>query len=169
LQLFIADGVLRPPFALERPSKTCPHCGAIVWNEEEVKGVNKKYSHYAICCKNGNFSLPLLRKTPKKMLKLMDPARMDPQARRFREHIRSFNSMFAMTSHGAQVDYTVMHGKGPYTFRMHGQNYHAIGTLIPVDEYNPKYAQLYIYDTHIEIENSYESLARKKEQDEIEK
>jgi len=39
--------------------------------------INKK-SHYAICCKNRKISLPLLRKTPKKMLKLMDPASMDP-------------------------------------------------------------------------------------------
>jgi len=77
--------------------------------------------------------------------------------------------MFALTSHGAQVDYTVMHGKGPYTFRIHDQNCHAIGTLIPYDKYKPKYAQLYIYGTYNEIESRYESLARKKEQAEIEK
>ena len=77
--------------------------------------------------------------------------------------------MFALTSHGAQVDYTVMHGKGPYTFRIHDQNCHAIGTLILYDKYKPKYAQLYIYGTYNEIENRYESLARKKEQAEIEK
>ena len=59
--------------------------------------------------------------------------------------------MSAMTPHGAQVDYIVMHRKCPHTFRMHGQNYRAIGTLIPDDKYKPKYAQLYIYDTHNEV------------------
>jgi len=46
-----------------------------------------------------------------------------------------------------------MHDKGSYTFRMHGQNYHGIDTLIPHDKYKPKYAQLYIHDAYNEIEN----------------
>lgn len=71
--------------------------------------------------------------------------------------------MFAMTSHGAKVDYAVMKGRGPYTFRMHGQNYHAIGSLLPAEGLSPKYAQLYIYDAEHEIENRLNSFGDKED------
>ena len=58
-----------------------------------------------------------------------------------------------MTSHGAKADYSVMDGKGPYTFRMHGQNYHAIKTLLPDKESKPRYAQLYVDDIEHEVDN----------------
>ncbi|KAL6567653.1 hypothetical protein OROGR_001321 [Orobanche gracilis] len=44
-------------------------------------------------------------------------------------------------------------GKGPYTFRMDGQNYHKMGGLVPSRGYTPKFSQLYIYDTEEETRN----------------
>jgi hypothetical protein len=35
---------------------------------------------------------------------------------------------------------------------MHGQNYHHIGTLLPQEGNQPRWAQLYIYDTEHDIE-----------------
>ena len=59
--------------------------------------------------------------------------------------------MFAFTSMGGQIDYQINRkGGAPYVFRMNGQNYHKIGTLLPKDN-SPKFAQLYIYDTENEI------------------
>ena len=45
-----------------------------------------------------------------------------------------------------EVDSTVLNGRGPYSFRMHGEMYHKMGSLLPRDGQQPAYAQLYIYD-----------------------
>ncbi|PKA66941.1 ATP-dependent DNA helicase PIF1 [Apostasia shenzhenica] len=61
--------------------------------------------------------------------------------------------MFAFTSLGTKVDYNATKGRGPYNFRIHRQNYHRIGSLIPSNGSEPKYAQLYVYDTEHEVNN----------------
>lgn len=55
--------------------------------------------------------------------------------------------MLPFTSMGAKVDYALLRGGGsPYTFRIHGQNDHSIGSLLPGERRQPKFSQLYIYD-----------------------
>lgn len=61
--------------------------------------------------------------------------------------------MFAFTSMGGKVDNQINNGSGPYVFRMNGQNYHRIGTLLPEDGDKPRWVQLYIYDTENEVQN----------------
>jgi hypothetical protein len=61
--------------------------------------------------------------------------------------------MFAITSMGARVNESINDGRGPYVFKISGQVWHRIGTLIPVGDRCPEYAQLYIYDTANEIAN----------------
>lgn len=61
--------------------------------------------------------------------------------------------MFNFTSMGGRVDNTYNKGGAPYIYRMHGQNYHAIGSLLPEYGDIPKFSQLYIYDTENEVEN----------------
>jgi len=61
--------------------------------------------------------------------------------------------MFSFTSPGGIVDKEINKGHGPYVFRMHGQNYHHIGTLLPEEGSKPRWAQLYIYDTENEVQN----------------
>ena len=39
-----------------------------------------------------------------------------------------------------------LNGQGPYSFRMHGAMYHKMGSLLPQDEQQPSYVQMYIYD-----------------------
>jgi hypothetical protein len=79
--------------------------------------------------------------------------RDDKQSKKFRENRRSYNSMFSFTSTGGVVDKEINKGHGPYVFRMHGQNYHHIGSLLSEEGNKPRWAQLYIYDTEHEIEN----------------
>ncbi|KAF7826476.1 uncharacterized protein G2W53_017640 [Senna tora] len=45
--------------------------------------------------------------------------------------------MFAFTSMGGKIDHSVNNGKGPYVFRLHGQNMHLLGSLPPCDEEPP--------------------------------
>ncbi|KAF7827232.1 AT hook motif-containing protein, putative, expressed [Senna tora] len=61
--------------------------------------------------------------------------------------------MFSFTSMGGKVDHTVTGTPGPFSFKIGGQNYHLIGSLLPLDGVKPKFAQLYIYDTENEVRN----------------
>ncbi|KAL3618781.1 hypothetical protein CASFOL_037443 [Castilleja foliolosa] len=58
------------------------------------------------------------------------------------------------------VDHTINKGSGPRIFRLHGQNYHLIGSLLPEDGTTPKFAQMYIYDTENEVLNRKNSVRR---------
>ncbi|KAF8405103.1 hypothetical protein HHK36_010001 [Tetracentron sinense] len=61
--------------------------------------------------------------------------------------------MLSFTSMGGKVDHSVLDGRGPYTFRINCENYHKISALLPSSGHNPKFAQLYVYDTEHEICN----------------
>ncbi|KAF8369565.1 hypothetical protein HHK36_032409 [Tetracentron sinense] len=61
--------------------------------------------------------------------------------------------MLSFTSMGGKVDHSVLDGRGPYTFRINGENYHRIGTLLPSSGQKPKFAQFYVYDTEHEVRN----------------
>lgn len=59
--------------------------------------------------------------------------------------------MFSFTSMDGKVDHSFNSGRGPYCFRLHGQNYHTLGSLLPVNGQSPKFSQLYIVDTENEV------------------
>ncbi|OIS99988.1 hypothetical protein A4A49_60133, partial [Nicotiana attenuata] len=54
---------------------------------------------------------------------------------------------------GGKVDVSINQTRGPRTFKLFGQNYHQIGSLLPPVGSTPKFAQLYIYDTENEVQN----------------
>ncbi|XP_019189136.1 PREDICTED: uncharacterized protein LOC109183486 [Ipomoea nil] len=59
---------------------------------------------------------------------------------------------------GGKIDRTINNGTSPPIFRINGQNFHRIGSLLPSHGIQPKFAQLYIHDTENEIENRFNSL-----------
>ena len=75
------------------------------------------------------------------------------RSRRFLRLIRSYNSLFAFTSFGAAIDKTINNGTAPYVFKINGVVHHKIGTLLPQRGTQPKFAQLYTYDTEHETQN----------------
>ncbi|CAN7008375.1 unnamed protein product [Brassica oleracea var. botrytis] len=69
--------------------------------------------------------------------------------------------MFAFTSMGGEIDASVINGRGPYVFRLHGQNFHRIGSLLP--EGLPRaFAHLYIFDTENEVGNRISAFSSKR-------
>lgn len=66
--------------------------------------------------------------------------------------------MFAFTSMGGNIDKKINDGEGPYVFRVNGQIHHRIGSLLPLPDNCPKFAELYIFDTKNEIENRIQAL-----------
>ncbi|KAJ3674043.1 hypothetical protein LUZ60_006035 [Juncus effusus] len=77
--------------------------------------------------------------------------------------------MFAFTSSGAKVDEHTSRSSGPYVYRIHGENYHLMGSLVPTDGCSPQFAQLYVYDTENEIDNRVRVLGKSKIDPHIEK
>ncbi|CAH1421167.1 unnamed protein product [Lactuca virosa] len=62
---------------------------------------------------------------------------------------------------GGKIDSSINKGNAPYTFRLRGQNYHSIGSLIPSYGSKPKFSQLYIYDTENEVSNRQNAFSSK--------
>lgn len=130
--------------------KICTHCGAKFWIEEKDHHSSLTSPSFAVCCAGGKVSLPPLLKPPSYLLNLYTTSSSD--ANLFRKNIRGYNNLLACTSFGASIDER-FRGQGVSNFRIHGQVYHRIGTLLPEVGHPPMFAQLYIYDTDHENKN----------------
>ncbi|XP_074374279.1 uncharacterized protein LOC141714673 [Apium graveolens] len=133
------------------PSKLCNKCGATIWNEERNnKSCPLKEPTFSVCCRNGQIHLPKKRPPPEPLASLLLGGE---KSRHFKQYIRVYNCMFQFTSTGGKIDNSINRGSSPYCFHLQGQNYHLVGSLVPLDGSSPKFCQLYIYDTQNEVEN----------------
>ena len=135
------------------PTFECTECHALVWEAEARKGnANPTNKPYSICCGKGKVFVEQPPPAPQPLHDLF--FNDDAKSKNFRKNIRTYNSMFSFTSMGGKVDTKInIQGQAPYVFRLHGQTYHRIGSLLPEEGAPPKFAQLYIYDTANENEN----------------
>ncbi|XP_052620978.1 uncharacterized protein LOC111880446 [Lactuca sativa] len=130
----------------------CQTCFAKLWKEESIKCKKKNENqNYSLCCGYGKVELPALKNAPSSYAHLFTSG--DSKSKHFMKNIRSYNSMFSFTSMGGKIDSSINRGNAPYIFRLSGQNYHSIGSLLPEHGLKPKFSQLYIYDTDNEIAN----------------
>ncbi|KAK1395280.1 hypothetical protein POM88_014336 [Heracleum sosnowskyi] len=136
---------------LGKPDKICTKCKAYMWNQE-CNNKSAKYSvpTFSICYKNGHIQLPEERRPPQFLASLLAGG---PKTSHFKHCIRTYNSLFACTSLGGKIDHKINNGGAPYCFKLCGQNYHLLGSMLPKDGDTPKFCQLYIYDTENEIQN----------------
>ncbi|XP_071713690.1 uncharacterized protein [Rutidosis leptorrhynchoides] len=143
-------------------SHTCSACGAILWYRETRRGKNTKGlpGAFSLCCLKGKIALPEFTKNPPKLL-LDLYTNNHPKSKHFIENVRQYNMIFSFTSMGGKIDINVNKTKGPYTYRIHGQNIHKMGGLIPTFGTTPKYSQLYIYDTTNEAANRKKAIGGK--------
>ncbi|KAL0449108.1 UNVERIFIED_CONTAM: hypothetical protein Slati_1467200 [Sesamum latifolium] len=88
-----------------------------------------------------------------KFVVIANPSYGGRRTRKFKQNIRSYNSMFAFTSTGGTIEKEINNGGGLYVYRINGQNHHRIGSLLPPAGRSATFAQLYIYDTQNEIRN----------------
>jgi hypothetical protein len=126
------------------------------YNERLNKNVNTSRPKFSLCCSDGKVELPVLKQAPKILQDLH--TNKDAKSRHFLKHLRSFNAMFAFTSMAGKIDHSFNKGTSPPIFRIGGQNYHSIGSLIPSSDQRPKFSQLYIYDTENEVDNRIHAL-----------
>ncbi|GJW01564.1 hypothetical protein Tco_1556815 [Tanacetum coccineum] len=113
------------------PTFPCESCGALLWHAETLRRATDALDEsYSICCSRGKVTLGTELKQPPKLLKDLITNEHDKSGS-FIENIRRYNSMFAFTSIGGKVDDTVNYGRGPFCYRIHGENYHRLGSLLP--------------------------------------
>ncbi|XP_019163439.1 PREDICTED: uncharacterized protein LOC109159782 [Ipomoea nil] len=144
----------------------CVHCGALFWFEERKKNLSTKASPlFMLCCNNGKIKLPENKLPPKCIFDLFFGN--DELSKEFLHNIRTYNNMFCFTSMGGKIDKSVNKGGAPPIFRLSGQNYHLMGTLLPEQGKEPHFAQLYIYDTANEKINRINAVRGSGEQDDI--
>ncbi|KIK80916.1 hypothetical protein PAXRUDRAFT_157361, partial [Paxillus rubicundulus Ve08.2h10] len=75
----------------------------------------------------------------------------DDISKAFHQNICQYNNALAMTSVGGQVDNSVNNGCGPYVYKIHGEVYHHIGSLLPAKGGAPVFVQLYIYNLAVAL------------------
>ena len=97
----------------------CVECGALHWLMEysTAPGSSNSRPLFSMCCGNGGVQLPAIAPPPTQLLYFF--AELTPEAQRFRENIRQYNTALAFTSLGVKVDNTVNTGGGGLpTFRI---------------------------------------------------
>ncbi|ONM20623.1 hypothetical protein ZEAMMB73_Zm00001d005223 [Zea mays] len=112
------------------PEHVCPYCHAVFWFQERVKNDScstQKKIVYNHCCRGGKVNLKPFERPPPLLANLL---RFD----------------------GA-IDRTINNDTAPYVFKINGMVHHKIGTLLPQCGTQPKFAQLYTYDTEHETQN----------------
>ena len=129
------------PVVIEKMDEKCVDCGALMFNWE-TKKKNKK--------EDVGFTF---RDPPPELYKLyFDQV---TRCRQFRENIRLYNGMVSMASKnitGAMTDFG--NTRGPNIFKMSGQMYHLTPShIFPDDDKQPKFSQIYVYDTNNETNN----------------
>lgn len=101
---------------------------------------------FSICCKQDRILLLTMREPPLFLVKLLSDSD-------FLRYIRAYKSILAFTSMGADIDYSVQNTYGVYCFKVHGENYHLVGSLLPTEGQPPTFSQMYIYNTVNEVNN----------------
>lgn len=106
---------------------------------------------FGTCCNHGEVHIPLLQEPPAPLRALF--VGDDVEAEEFRKNITRYNAALAFTSLGADVDHAInRRGGSGWVFRVSGNLYHNSGALEPPPGQAPSYAQLYIYDPDVALQ-----------------
>ena len=106
----------------------CSNCGALKFNKETD----------GLCCSKGKVQLDQFPQLHPFLQHLYEG--IDSNGKHFLANIRKYNSVFQMTSFGCNE--VSMAGFNP-SFRIQGQVYHLIGSIVPTQGESHKFTQLY--------------------------
>ncbi|XP_069965797.1 uncharacterized protein [Bactrocera oleae] len=106
----------------------CKYCKALKWKEEST----------GICCSGGKVRLDPIEQPPEPLQSLLCGDHIYSQ--HFLNNIRRYNSAFQMTSFGAKE---ANEGNFMPTFKVQGQVYHLIGSLLPKNNQRESFLQIY--------------------------
>ncbi|KAL3076062.1 hypothetical protein niasHT_038798 [Heterodera trifolii] len=125
--------------------KKCDFCSALLFNSEASTKKGKTSSWY--CCKFGKVSLPEITEPPAELLQLATD--ITPEAKEYRQHQNTYNSLlaFASVSVGHQENTT----DGSVCFMLNGVFVRRISSLFSGNS-TPSFAQLFILDPEAALE-----------------
>ena len=112
-------------------SVQCQICGALKFSKETD----------GFCCSKGNVKLDAFPQPQPFLQHLYEGT--DSDSKHFLSNIRKYNCAFQMTSFDCNE--VSMAGFNP-SFRIQGQVYHLIGSMVPTAGESPKFAQIYFID-----------------------
>ena len=112
-------------------SLKCSNCGALKFDKETD----------SLCCSKGKVQLDAFPQ-PQPFLQHLYEG-VDSNSKHFLANIHKYNSAFQMTSFGCNE--VSIAGFNP-SFRIQGQVYHLIGSMVPTQGESPKFAQIYFID-----------------------
>jgi Helitron helicase-like domain at N-terminus len=127
----------------------CPQCDALHFAAEKLSISTRNIPKFGMCCLTGQIVLPPFPPPPQDLRHLFDGT--SPHSQEFKTNIRQYNSTFAFTSLGVKVDHSVTAGSGPYSFRISGELHHLSGSLLPLPNHAPVFAQIYIHDPNEQL------------------
>ncbi|XP_076908821.1 uncharacterized protein LOC143565856 [Bidens hawaiensis] len=142
-------------------TQLCQRCHAKLWKDEALRSSQRQAkSSFSLCYGYCKVQIPDFKPVPSEYKSLFTS--LDSKSKHFLKNIRRYNSMFAFTSMGGKVDSSINKGNASFIFRLSGENYHSIGSLLPTSGSKSKFSQLYIYDTDNEIANKQGALGQTK-------
>ena len=109
----------------------CSHCDALKFPGETE----------SLCCSKGNVQLEPFPQPQPFLLHLYEGT--DSDGKHFLNNIRKYNCAFQMTSFGCNE--IAFPGFNP-SFKIQGQVYHRIGSMVPSTGESPKFCQIYFID-----------------------
>ncbi|XP_024888866.1 uncharacterized protein LOC112465530, partial [Temnothorax curvispinosus] len=119
-----ADSII----ALGTMSQKCKYCNALKWKEEAP----------GMCCNDGKVQLSPFQPLPEPLYSLVMGSHSEHV--HFMNRVRKYNGCFNMTSFGAKQ--VQQDGFIP-TFKVQGQVYHLVGSLLPASEQEAQFLQIY--------------------------
>ena len=96
-----------------------------------------------LCCNNGKVILPEILSPPNPLKSLVFGTNRNSTV--FLKNVRKYNACFQMTSFGVK---NICNYNYPSTFRIQGQIYHQLGSILPTNEDNPNFLQIYFIGNH---------------------
>lgn len=125
------------------PRCICRECGAMMrYDERTRKHYNPTNPEFSLCCSKGRVLIPAYPRLSQKLHDLFH--KHDKKSKFFLKNIRSFNNMFSFTSMGGKTNRDNHDGKAPPMFVMQDENYHQIGSLLPIPGNQPKFADVHL-------------------------
>ncbi|XP_047534370.1 uncharacterized protein LOC125069008 [Vanessa atalanta] len=122
------DYAMQSTVTIGAMSKICRKCSAKKWSDEPN----------GMCCAAGKVMLPDIEEPPLPLKSLLTSDH--PYSTHFLKNIRKYNTLFQMTSFGAKE---IREGNFMPTFKIEGQIYHLIGSLLSTKGQSPKFLQTY--------------------------
>ena len=133
----------------------CSFRHALHFLEQRSHGTSFTAPLFQFCCQGDNVKLALPSDPPEPLLSLFSKAespcvstefvtkRLFIVSTSFLENIPAYNNAFSFSFLGVKLDRSVMTSPGPYVFRILGQLYHLMGSLLPSPGDTPKFSQIY--------------------------